>query len=75
MRGPHGGFRLRREPGEITLREIYEALDGPLLKSTCLFAEAKCGLNECILGDLLSDVHGRIAARFTNTTLADVAAR
>jgi Rrf2 family transcriptional regulator, nitric oxide-sensitive transcriptional repressor len=75
VRGPRGGFKLRRAPGEITLREIYEALDGPLLRSACLFSEPKCGLTDCLLGDLLSDVHQRIAARFSNTTLADVAAQ
>lgn len=75
VRGPRGGFRLQRAPGKITLREIYEALDGPLEGSACLFAKPRCGLGTCIFGDLVSDVNRRIASRFSTTTLADIAAR
>jgi Rrf2 family protein len=75
VRGPRGGFSLQRAPGKITLREIYEALDGPLGKSACLFGQPKCDLDECIFGDLVSDVHRRIASHFSATTLADLVDR
>ncbi len=29
-RGPRGGYRLARAPGEITLRDVVEAVEGPL---------------------------------------------
>lgn len=29
-RGPHGGFRLRKSPGETTVLEIVEALEGAI---------------------------------------------
>lgn len=32
-RGPGGGFVLARPPGEIRLREIVEAVDGPIVGS------------------------------------------
>jgi len=74
VRGPHGGFRLSRAPGRITLREIYEALDGPIGRNHCLLNRPKCSLERCVLGDLLTDVHKRVLAHLTGTTLADVAA-
>lgn len=46
-RGPHGGFRLKREPEEITLLEIFNAIEGPvrpdicpMIKETCPFSQA-----------------------------------
>jgi len=32
-RGPGGGYRLARAPGEISLRDIVEAIEGPLERS------------------------------------------
>lgn len=31
MRGNHGGIRLSRPPDEITMRQVVEAIDGPLV--------------------------------------------
>jgi Rrf2 family protein len=33
LRGAHGGYMLTKRPGEISLAEIVEALDGPLIPS------------------------------------------
>jgi Rrf2 family protein len=73
VRGPHGGFRLSRAPGRITLREIYEALDGPLGRSHCLLNKPRCGLEHCVLGDLLTDVQQRVSTYLSKTTLSEVA--
>ena len=75
VRGPHGGFRLSRDPGQITLREIYEALDGPLAPAGCLLSRPTCGLERCVLGTLLSEVTERVSTHLSGTTLADVLAR
>ena len=42
--GPHGGYRLAREPEDIPLIQIVEALDGPLLSGCCLLF---AGTGEC----------------------------
>jgi Rrf2 family protein len=34
--GARGGFTLKKSPGEISLKEVYECLEGPLLLMECL---------------------------------------
>jgi Rrf2 family protein len=44
--GPNGGIQLYREPETITLRHIWEAIEGPLLISDCLQSPDDCPLHE-----------------------------
>jgi len=69
VRGPRGGFMLSRPPDEVTLLDVYEAIDGPLVLSDCLLETPVCN-GQCILGDLLSKVNGLVKDRFTNTRLS-----
>jgi len=41
-RGTAGGFQLARPPGSITLLEIVEALQGPLVFNECLLGPGTC---------------------------------
>ena len=36
MVGPEGGYVLRRQPSEITLKEIYEAIEGEFRIIDCM---------------------------------------
>ena len=72
--GPTGGFQLLREPGQTTLLEIYEAVEGPLGSETCLLGEPICGGGSCLLGELLHSVHTQVRDRLAETSLADLAA-
>ncbi|MBN1344689.1 MAG: Rrf2 family transcriptional regulator [Phycisphaerae bacterium] len=70
-RGPRGGFRLNRAPEEISLREIYEAIDGPMRQAACLFSRPVCDGN-CILGDLLTSVNRQVRDYFSQTKLSAI---
>ncbi|MCA1959539.1 MAG: Rrf2 family transcriptional regulator [Desulfomonile sp.] len=44
-RGPHGGYLLAREPSKITVKDIVEAAQGPIVPVQCLVA------NEALIKD------------------------
>jgi len=46
MVGPDGGYALRKSPGEINLREIYEAIEGELRMIDCMDKDTICVLYE-----------------------------
>lgn len=46
MVGPDGGYTLRRPPGEISLREIYEAIEGEIRMVDCMDKDSICFLHE-----------------------------
>jgi Rrf2 family protein len=43
QRGMNGGFTLAREPEEVTLLEIVEAIEGPTRLNVCLIPGDSCG--------------------------------
>lgn len=69
MRGPSGGFVLRRNPSEISLLEIYEAIEGPMGKNICLFERPICDGKQCIFGGLLSTISKQVRDYLASTTL------
>jgi len=72
MRGPCGGFVLGKRPDRITLLEIYEAIEGPLSKSTCLLEAPVCRGKECILGDLLKKINKEVREHLSKTRLSEL---
>lgn len=73
VRGPSGGYRLVKDPAELNLREIYEAVEGPMMPLPCLFDEQLCKGGNCIMGPLLHKITGNLVEHFASTTLASVA--
>lgn len=43
LRGSHGGVSLARPPAQITIRDVVEAIDGPVLLNRCLIRPGECG--------------------------------
>lgn len=69
VRGPKGGFQLGKPAGEITLLEVYEAIDGPVQISGCLYSTAICNSKQCIFGDLIRSVDQQVRDYLAQTTL------
>lgn len=72
-RGRRGGVLLAQEPSRISLREVYEAMEGRPSHSRCLLRgqERQCGA-DCILGDLVASVQRQVLDYLGSTTLADL---
>lgn len=75
VRGAKGGYRLRRDPGDIRLSEIMRLIDGPLAP----FADAEQlralidrNLPDRALYQVFLDVRDAAAHILDNTTLADL---
>lgn len=76
VRGPRGGFVLAKAPEEITLKSIYEAIDGEMHNHTnCLLGSQACDYKHCVFGNLVDDVQQKVAAQFTGVSLADILSR
>jgi len=73
LRGPRGGFRLVRPANEITLLEVFEAIDGPFDPCHCMLGHTSCRVNNCILGDLLDRVNGLVYDHLRQFTIAQLA--
>jgi FeS assembly SUF system regulator len=46
FRGANGGYRLARTPGDISLIEIVEAIEGPLGMTECSVHAGSCGIEQ-----------------------------
>jgi Rrf2 family protein len=46
LRGPHGGIRLSRPPSQVSLRDVVEAVDGPIAFNRCQKWPGDCSDSE-----------------------------
>ena len=74
VRGPKGGYRFAVPPGDISLLEVYEAVEGRLETSFCPARRSSCVFRGCLFGGILDRLNGEIAEYFRNTRLVDFAA-
>ena len=56
VRGPSGGFTLRKDPGKITLLNIYEAIEGKLEITDCPLSNETCNFDECVMGSIVNNM-------------------
>lgn len=72
LRGPKGGFALARPAEQITLLEIWQAIDGEVLTCNCMQNPQTCDGTTCYFGRLLQRVNEYLNAELGQTTLADL---
>ena len=56
LRGPNGGFMLKKDPKKINLLEIYETIEGKINEQDCLLEDQPCPFSECIFSSILNKI-------------------
>jgi Rrf2 family protein len=71
-RGPTGGYRLNRPARQISLREVYEAVEGPMQARACLFGEPVCEASGCALSSYFGKLNRDVIRTLERTRLTDL---
>jgi len=76
FRGATRGYTLSRPAGDITLKEVLEAIEGPGLFERCIFWSHRCAEdNPCILHEGWKQIKPKLTAMMEVTTLQDLVRR
>ena len=74
FRGRGGGFQLARPADEISVREVIEAIDGPLALHPCLIDERSCKrIARCVVRPLLLKAQNKTSEVLDGVSLAKLA--
>ncbi len=70
-RGARGGVMLAKNPSEISLLEVVEAIDGPISLNECVNDEASCSFGPvCPLRTVWCDAQDDLVARLKRTNFS-----
>jgi len=67
-RGARGGVSLAREPKEISILDVVEAIDGPILLNECVGTNKPCSFeDECLVHPIWLEVQETLVKRLRET--------
>ena len=79
VRGPGGGFRLKRPPEEIKIGDVVEALEGKFYVASCLSGDCEgdqeipCDkFEDCVVVPILKRLEGDITNVLSSYNLSDI---
>jgi len=75
IRGAQGGYLLSRPADEITVGEVFRALEGPIAITVCSTddADVDCGRGEsCLVRNLWCEIQDAVSAVLDSKTLTDL---
>jgi Rrf2 family protein len=76
IRGASGGVNLARSADTITMREIIEAIDGPVALNRCTREPSACEqMDTCPFCEIFVEAQESLVRRLDGTTLADLVVR
>ena len=69
-RGPSGGFQLKMAPEDISLLQIFEAIEGKIQEGTCLSDNPLCPFDKCLMGNIISRMTNEFRDYLSNQKLS-----
>jgi Rrf2 family protein len=73
VRGAGGGYRLSRDPAEVTLLDVWQALEGPIDPVECIQNPDGCPrTTDCVTRDVWARLGERMAGVLRDVTLQDL---
>ncbi len=72
FKGAHGGYKLARAPGEITLREVIESVEGPYMISRCQQDEYCCSHTACRFHQIYSEISNMVRDKLESYTFENI---
>ncbi len=75
-RGARGGVTLAHEPGEISMLDVVEAIDGPILLNECVGDPANCEFSDdCLVHPIWVEVQESLVKRLRETRFDQLATK
>ena len=73
-RGARGGVSLARDPKDITMLDVVEAIDGPILLNECVADSGNCDFTEdCPMRPIWCDAQKHLVESLDSTKFANLA--
>jgi len=73
QKGSGGGYRMSRAPGDVTLTEIFESIEGPVHMMVCSSQDGCCSIEDrCTVKTGLTNLERKFSEFFDSVTLADM---
>jgi Rrf2 family protein len=70
VRGKGGGYTLTRSPDQISLLQVIEAVEGPIILNLCQHAPPQCGRELCKIRPMWADLQKTVREKLSALTLA-----
>jgi len=72
-RGPEGGYRLVKKPGQLTMHDVFSAIEGPFNLVDCISDKEICSRSgNCSTTDFYREMQDKIVSFLKNKTLAGI---
>lgn len=72
VRGPNGGFTLKKEAETINLLEIHELMDGELETDQCAHSKQDCPYETCVFENIKEEMYDTFKKFFGNKKISDI---